>query len=250
MDCFLFKAITCSKDFWYITGFLHVAQVKPQLVNKWIPKSFCHDIIWACHHHPDRLYSALISNALCPPLLKCLRLAFPVMYSPNWAMENRTVYFNHSVRLKVSNNTTSKEADIYTTIKGTEFFQERQKSSSCIFHLNGKYLFIKSPLTSKLIYVEYICATNVNHTQLTHRKYQSQKWLINFIDWLIWFFWFRHAACGILVPQPGIKPVHWEQGVLITGLPGKFQLFIFKQSFGVWLPENYENYMHSTYLQR
>ena len=41
------------------------------------------------------------------------------------------------------------------------------------------------------------------------------------------------AACGILVPQPGIKPVptlHWEHGVLTTELPGRshlrYQFFI------------------------
>ena len=32
-------------------------------------------------------------------------------------------------------------------------------------------------------------------------------------------FWPRRAACGILVPPPGIEacPLHWEHRVLITG---------------------------------
>ena len=36
-------------------------------------------------------------------------------------------------------------------------------------------------------------------------------------------FWlFGHVACGILVPQPGIKPTlpGWEGKVLIKGPPG------------------------------
>ena len=33
----------------------------------------------------------------------------------------------------------------------------------------------------------------------------------------------RHAACGILVPRPGMEPnrLHWKHSVLTTGLPGK-----------------------------
>ena len=35
------------------------------------------------------------------------------------------------------------------------------------------------------------------------------------------FFWPCHAACGILVPQPGIKPVTPALKVLTTGPQGK-----------------------------
>ena len=37
------------------------------------------------------------------------------------------------------------------------------------------------------------------------------------------FFFFCHTACGILIPQPGIKPcpLYWNHGVLTTGPPGK-----------------------------
>ena len=40
------------------------------------------------------------------------------------------------------------------------------------------------------------------------------------------FFFFGQAACGILVPQPVIKPslLHWQYKVLTTGPPGKSQL--------------------------
>ena len=35
--------------------------------------------------------------------------------------------------------------------------------------------------------------------------------------------WPRYAACGILVPRPGMEPVplQWKHGVLTTGPPGK-----------------------------
>ena len=37
------------------------------------------------------------------------------------------------------------------------------------------------------------------------------------------FCFFGHEACGILAPQPGIKPTlpEWEGKVLTTGPPGK-----------------------------
>ena len=45
---------------------------------------------------------------------------------------------------------------------------------------------------------------------------------------LIFFFWLHHAACGILVPQPGIKPGlpavrvlspnHWTTREFLLGL--------------------------------
>ena len=43
------------------------------------------------------------------------------------------------------------------------------------------------------------------------------------------FFWLYHAACRILVPQPGIepKPQQWKCQVLTTGLPGNSLLFYF-----------------------
>ena len=58
-------------------------------------------------------------------------------------------------------------------------------------------------------------------------------------------FLFSCAACGILVPQPGIPcPLQWKRRVPITGLPGK-SMFIFYiphisdniqyLSFSVWL---------------
>ena len=44
-------------------------------------------------------------------------------------------------------------------------------------------------------------------------------------------FWLHPTACGISVPQPGLKPVplHWQLRVLTTGLPGKSQLSLFIQ---------------------
>ena len=47
------------------------------------------------------------------------------------------------------------------------------------------------------------------------------------------FFWLCHTACGILVPQPGIKPppLNWKHGVLTTGPPGKSQVFNFYINF-------------------
>ena len=40
---------------------------------------------------------------------------------------------------------------------------------------------------------------------------------------LDFFFFFCHTMRHADLPQPGIKPVplHWEQGVLTTGPPGK-----------------------------
>ena len=38
------------------------------------------------------------------------------------------------------------------------------------------------------------------------------------------FLWPYQVAYGILIPLPGIEPMHplhWKQGVLATGLPGK-----------------------------
>ena len=42
------------------------------------------------------------------------------------------------------------------------------------------------------------------------------------------FFWPWHAAFGILVPQPGIKPMsmQWKPGFLTTGSPGEFQRLV------------------------
>ena len=40
------------------------------------------------------------------------------------------------------------------------------------------------------------------------------------------FYWPHLTECGILVPWPGIEhtppPLQWKQGLLTTGLPGKF----------------------------
>ena len=54
-----------------------------------------------------------------------------------------------------------------------------------------------------------------------------------FCLFLNYFFIFCHAACGILLPQPGIKPtpMHLKCTVLTTGLPGKFPRTHFK---AVW----------------
>ena len=43
------------------------------------------------------------------------------------------------------------------------------------------------------------------------------------------FPFFSHKACGIIAPQPGIKPAPsaLEGEVLTTGPPGKFPLFVF-----------------------
>ena len=43
----------------------------------------------------------------------------------------------------------------------------------------------------------------------------------------LFFFWPRHAACGILVPQPGIEPVHPEVEVQSPNhwLPGNSHIF-------------------------
>ena len=43
------------------------------------------------------------------------------------------------------------------------------------------------------------------------------------------FWFFGHKACGILAPQPGIKPTPpaLEGEVLTTGLSGKSRIFLF-----------------------
>ena len=45
-------------------------------------------------------------------------------------------------------------------------------------------------------------------------------------NWRVFFFsfWLNHAACGILVPQPGMEsvPLHWQLRVLATRSPGEF----------------------------
>ena len=49
-------------------------------------------------------------------------------------------------------------------------------------------------------------------------------WFACFGVWFWFFFFFFgqcHAACGILVPRPGIKPLHGKLWVLTTGQPGK-----------------------------
>ena len=50
---------------------------------------------------------------------------------------------------------------------------------------------------------------------LTHMRTFNIKYFYN----MSLFYSFILAACGILVPQPGIEPVplHWEHGVLTTG---------------------------------
>ena len=52
--------------------------------------------------------------------------------------------------------------------------------------------------------------------------------LLNFFFFLFFFGHTAWQACGILVPQPGIKPAlpALESRVLTTGLPGKSQLSI------------------------
>ena len=43
---------------------------------------------------------------------------------------------------------------------------------------------------------------------------------------LLFFFFFGHPACGILVPQPRTEPIplHWKHGVLTAHPPEKSQL--------------------------
>ena len=45
------------------------------------------------------------------------------------------------------------------------------------------------------------------------------------------FFFFFLAACGILVPWPGIDPcpLHWKHGVLTTGPPGKSSKYFWER---------------------
>ena len=68
--------------------------------------------------------------------------------------------------------------------------------------------------------------------QKQHLEKKSKKllfWLLNFRGErrqkleFSFFFWPHCAACGILVPRPGIEPVPpaVERGVLTTGPPGK-----------------------------
>ena len=47
------------------------------------------------------------------------------------------------------------------------------------------------------------------------------------------FWFFGHKACGILAPQPGIKPTPpaLEGKVLTTGPPGKSQTFLIFDEF-------------------
>ena len=46
--------------------------------------------------------------------------------------------------------------------------------------------------------------------------------LFSVLGWFFFFFFFGHEACGILVPQPGIKPSSpaLEDELLTTGPPG------------------------------
>ena len=37
-----------------------------------------------------------------------------------------------------------------------------------------------------------------------------------------YFFCPRLEACRILVPPPGIEPLHWKRRVITTGTPGKY----------------------------
>ena len=46
------------------------------------------------------------------------------------------------------------------------------------------------------------------------------------------FLFFGHAACGILVPQPGIEPVQGKHGVLTPGPLGKSWDYVFKKEKG------------------
>ena len=50
----------------------------------------------------------------------------------------------------------------------------------------------------------------------------SVKLYISFF-FIVNFFLLHHAACGILIPQPGSNPhpLQWEHGILTTGPPGK-----------------------------
>ena len=72
--------------------------------------------------------------------------------------------------------------------------------------------------------------------------YVSLLWLLEDI-FIYLFFWLRHAACRILVPQPGVEPGprQWKRGVLTPGPPGNsrriyFFLFIyFFKFFYLWL---------------
>ena len=61
------------------------------------------------------------------------------------------------------------------------------------------------------------------------RMQVSLAYKLYYIRYFFFFFYyiyiFGHAACGILVPQPGIKPMphplQWKRGVLTTGPPRK-----------------------------
>ena len=46
------------------------------------------------------------------------------------------------------------------------------------------------------------------------------------------FIWPCCVACGISVPRPRIKPLHWELKVLTTGPPGN--LFIYFIIITLW----------------
>ena len=49
-------------------------------------------------------------------------------------------------------------------------------------------------------------------------------------------FWPHRAACGILVPRPGMEPaaLQWKRWVLTTGPPGKSQHWEFELRPGAW----------------
>ena len=62
------------------------------------------------------------------------------------------------------------------------------------------------------------------------------------LDYIFNYFWPHLPVCGILVPQPGIKPcpLHWKNRVLTTGLPWKSLDNIFLESSAAlgWLLAN------------
>ena len=50
---------------------------------------------------------------------------------------------------------------------------------------------------------------------------------------IFFFFWPQWAACGILVPQPGIElvPLQWKRRVLTTGPPGKSLMAVISETY-------------------
>ena len=65
-----------------------------------------------------------------------------------------------------------------------------------------------------------------------------------FLSWIIFIFWLCCAACGILVPWPGMEPMPptVETQVLITGLQEKFPYSVSIMTWVTYIVNDYHNF--------